>query len=123
MLGRHDVVVGLEPAGQAEAPVEHARRHESRGRVAAPAERLGQRGDLGGKRAQPVVAQAVLGRDEARQQRGVRGQRQGDGTFNEITATRKKLRKKLRSGDTVIVTVESPEASGRVSNRYVFTRP
>ncbi|MFL6274631.1 MAG: sialidase family protein [Blastocatellia bacterium] len=51
------------------------------------------------------------------------GQRQGDGTFNEITATRKKLRKKLRSGDTVIVTVESPTGSGRVSNRYLFTRP
>jgi hypothetical protein len=51
------------------------------------------------------------------------GQRQSDGTFNEITATRKKLRKLIKPGDTVIVTVESPTASGRSSNRYVFTRP
>jgi hypothetical protein len=51
------------------------------------------------------------------------GQQQGDGTFNEITATRKKLRKVIRSGDTVIVAVESPAASGRFSNQFVFTRP
>ena len=51
------------------------------------------------------------------------GQRQGDGTFNEISAARKKLRKVIKSGDTVIVSVESPAASGRVSNQYVFTRP
>jgi hypothetical protein len=51
------------------------------------------------------------------------GQRQGDGTFNQISAARKKLRKVIRSGDTVIVTVESPATSGRVSNQFVFTRP
>jgi hypothetical protein len=51
------------------------------------------------------------------------GQRQGDGTFNEISASRKKLRKVIHSGDTVTLTVESPATSGRVSNRFVFTRP
>jgi hypothetical protein len=51
------------------------------------------------------------------------GQRQGDGTFNEISAARKKLRKAIKPGDTVIVTVESPAASGRISNQFVFTRP
>jgi hypothetical protein len=51
------------------------------------------------------------------------GQRQGDGTFNQIAATRKKLRKVIHSGDTVVVSVESPAASGRISNQYVFTRP
>ena len=51
------------------------------------------------------------------------GQRQGDGTYSEITATRKKLRKVIKLGDTVKVTVESPAASGRVSNSIVFTRP
>jgi hypothetical protein len=51
------------------------------------------------------------------------GQRQGDGTYSEITASRKKLRKLIKPGDTVTVTVESPAGSGRVSNQYVFTRP
>jgi hypothetical protein len=51
------------------------------------------------------------------------GQRQGDGTYSEITATRKKLRKVIKPGDSVTVTVESPAASGRVSNSVVFTRP
>ncbi|HKP12014.1 MAG TPA: hypothetical protein VJZ91_07890, partial [Blastocatellia bacterium] len=51
------------------------------------------------------------------------GQRQGDGTFNEITATRKKLRKVIKPGNTVTVSVESPAASGRASNPYVFKRP
>jgi hypothetical protein len=51
------------------------------------------------------------------------GQRQGDGTFNQISAARKKLRKVIKSGDTMIVTVESPATSGRVSNQFVFTRP
>ena len=51
------------------------------------------------------------------------GQRQDDGTFNEITATRKKLRKKIKPGNTVTVTAESPASSGHTSNSYVFTRP
>jgi hypothetical protein len=51
------------------------------------------------------------------------GQRQSDGTYSEMTATRKKLRKVIKPGDTVTVTVESPAASGRVSNAYVFKRP
>jgi hypothetical protein len=51
------------------------------------------------------------------------GQRHGDGTYSEITATRKKLRKVIKPGDTVTVTVESPAASGRVSNTVIFARP
>ena len=51
------------------------------------------------------------------------GQRQGDGTFNELTATRKKLRKVIQPGTTVTVTVQSPAAGGAISNSFVFTRP
>lgn len=51
------------------------------------------------------------------------GQRQADGTFNEITATRKKLRKVVQPGTSVTVTLQSPASGGAESNPVVFTRP
>jgi len=51
------------------------------------------------------------------------GQLQADGTYNEITATRKKLRKVVQPGTSVTVTLQSPASGGPESNPVVFTRP
>lgn len=51
------------------------------------------------------------------------GDRQGDGTVTTIFATRKKLKKKVKRGRTVIVTVESPLGQNSVSIPFSFTRP
>lgn len=51
------------------------------------------------------------------------GDRQGDGTVTTIFATRKKLKKKVKSGRTVIVTVESPSGQNNISIPFSFTRP
>jgi hypothetical protein len=50
-------------------------------------------------------------------------ERQGDGTATTIFATRKKLKKKVKRGRTVIVTVESPLGRNNISLPFSFTRP
>jgi hypothetical protein len=50
------------------------------------------------------------------------GERQGDATVTAIFGTKKKLKKLVKPGKTVIVSVESPAGSGRVSNQFVFAR-
>ncbi|MEW6209515.1 MAG: sialidase family protein [Acidobacteriota bacterium] len=50
-------------------------------------------------------------------------ERQGDGTATTIFATRKKLKKKVKRGRTVIVTVESPLGRNSLSIPFSFTRP
>ena len=51
------------------------------------------------------------------------GTRQGDGTFAEFFSTKKKLRKLIKPNRTVIVRVESPAASNRISIPFTFKRP
>jgi hypothetical protein len=51
------------------------------------------------------------------------GEKQGDGTVISLFATVKKLKKLVKSGETVTVTIESPAGSGRLSNQFLFTRP
>jgi hypothetical protein len=51
------------------------------------------------------------------------GERQGDGTVTLLFGTVKKLKKLVKSGETVIVNIESPAGSGRLSNQFLFTRP
>ncbi|MEK6304489.1 MAG: hypothetical protein AABO41_27695 [Acidobacteriota bacterium] len=50
------------------------------------------------------------------------GAQQGDGTFTTIFGTKKKLKKIVKKRKTVIVRVESPAGSGRVSIPFSFTR-
>lgn len=50
------------------------------------------------------------------------GERQGDATVTMIFGSKKKLKKLVKPGKTIIVSVESPAGSGRVSNQFVFTR-
>ena len=50
------------------------------------------------------------------------GVQQGDGTFTSIFATKKKLKKLVKKKKTVIVRVESPSGSGRISVPFSFTR-
>jgi hypothetical protein len=50
------------------------------------------------------------------------GERQDDGTLTSIFATKKKLKKLVKRGKTVVVSIESPAGSGRTSNRFAFTR-
>lgn len=50
------------------------------------------------------------------------GEKQADGTVTVIFGTKKKLKKLVKSDETVIVSVESPAGSGRVSNQFAFTR-
>ena len=50
------------------------------------------------------------------------GIQQGDGTFTTIFGTKKKLKKLVKKRKTVIVRVESPAGSGRVSVPFSFTR-
>jgi hypothetical protein len=48
--------------------------------------------------------------------------RQDDGTLTSIYATKKKLKKLVKRGKTIVVSIESPAGSGRISNQFVFTR-
>ncbi len=50
-------------------------------------------------------------------------EKQGDGTVTLLFATVKKLKKLVKSGETVIVAIESPAGSGRLANQFLFTRP
>jgi hypothetical protein len=50
------------------------------------------------------------------------GNQQGDGTVTTIFGFKKKLKKLAKPGKTVIVRVESPAGSGRVSVPFSFTR-
>jgi len=50
------------------------------------------------------------------------GAPQGDGTVTAIFGTKKKLKKLVKAGKTVVVRVESPAGSGRVSVPFSFTR-
>jgi hypothetical protein len=50
------------------------------------------------------------------------GVQQGDGTFTMIFGAKKKLKKLVKNRKTVIVRVESPAGSGRVSIPFSFTR-
>lgn len=50
------------------------------------------------------------------------GDKQGDGSVALIFGTMKKLKKLVKSGEPVIVSVESPAGSNRISNQFVFTR-
>lgn len=50
-------------------------------------------------------------------------EKQGDGTVTLLFGTVKKLKKLIKSGETVTVTIESPAGSGRLSNQFLFTRP
>lgn len=48
--------------------------------------------------------------------------RQGDGTTTTFFAMKKKLKKLIKRGNTVIVRIESPAGSGRLSVPFFFTR-
>jgi hypothetical protein len=48
--------------------------------------------------------------------------RQGDGTTASFYATKKKLKKLIKRGNTVVVQIESPAGSGRLSVPFSFTR-
>jgi hypothetical protein len=50
------------------------------------------------------------------------GERQDDGTLTAIYATKKKLKKLVKRRRTLVISVESPAGSGRISNQFVFTR-
>ncbi|HEY7546091.1 MAG TPA: sialidase family protein [Blastocatellia bacterium] len=50
------------------------------------------------------------------------GDRQSDGTVTTIFATKKKLKKKVKRGKTVVVTVESPLGQNNLSIPFPFTR-
>src|SRR5262249_61260192 len=50
------------------------------------------------------------------------GERQGDGTTASFFATKKKLKKLIKRGNTVTVKIESPAGSGRMSPPFSFTR-
>jgi hypothetical protein len=50
------------------------------------------------------------------------GEKQGDGTVTVIFGTKKKLKKLVKPDRTIIVSVESPAGSGRVSNQFAFSR-
>jgi hypothetical protein len=50
------------------------------------------------------------------------GGQQGDGSATSVFAWKKKLKKLIKRGNTVIVIVESPAGSGRFSISYSFTR-
>jgi hypothetical protein len=47
---------------------------------------------------------------------------QGDGTVTQMFATKKKLKKLVKKGLPVLITVESPSGSGRKSAPFTFTR-
>jgi hypothetical protein len=47
---------------------------------------------------------------------------EGDGTVTQLFATKKKLKKLVKKGQPVVVTVESPAGSGRTSRPFTFTR-
>ena len=70
---RQHVVVGTEPAREAEASRQHERRHERRRRVAGRCEPLGGDGVSGGQRAR-VLVQPVSGRVQPGEHRRVRRQ-------------------------------------------------
>ena len=75
-LGDHRVVVQREAPAEAEAAIEHPRRHE-RGRVVSVTGEDGrQRRDVGGKRRNAIVAHAVLGRVQPGHEAAVRWQGQ-----------------------------------------------
>ncbi len=50
------------------------------------------------------------------------GEQQGDGTVTTVFATKKKLKKLVKPGRTVVVRIESPAGSSRVSVPFIFTR-
>jgi hypothetical protein len=50
------------------------------------------------------------------------GDRQGDGTTTSFYATKKKLKKLIKRGNTVVAQIESPAGSGRMSVPFSFTR-
>jgi hypothetical protein len=46
----------------------------------------------------------------------------GDGTVSQMFASRKKLKKLVKKREPVIVRIESPSGSGRLSEPFTFTR-
>jgi len=78
LLGRHVVVVRVEPAGQAEAPVEDPRRDERPGGVAACRQDRRERGHLAREDRGAVVAYPVGG-VEPGEERAVGGKGEGGG--------------------------------------------
>jgi len=50
------------------------------------------------------------------------GVTQSDGTTTSFFASKKKLKKLIKRGNTVIVRIESPAGSGRFANAFTFTR-
>lgn len=71
---------------------------------------------------QAVVIVQKGGSDEALPTTFFGNDRQGDGTVTTLFGTKKKLKKLVKPGKTVLVRVESPAGSGRVSNQFSFTR-
>ena len=70
------IVVGLVALADAPPRMEHVRRHEARGLVAARQEALGERRDVFAEHEAAVVADGVVRRVEAREDGGVRRQGQ-----------------------------------------------
>jgi hypothetical protein len=107
------VVVDLEPLGQTEAAVEHRRRHERGGAIAAPAQRLGQRGGVVAESVQAVVADAVRRRIAAGQHRGVRRQRDRRRGIGALEAGPPSRQLVERRGARVAVTVGADAIGAR----------
>lgn len=49
-------------------------------------------------------------------------ERQDDGSVTALYATKRKLKKLVKRGRTLVISIESPAGSGRISNQFVFTR-
>jgi hypothetical protein len=49
-------------------------------------------------------------------------ERQDDGTLTAVYATKRKLKKLVKRNKTIVVSIESPSGSGRISNQFEFTR-
>jgi hypothetical protein len=93
------VVVGLVTLGQAPSRGEDVGADDRRGLVAVPAEPLGEGGDVLSQHEAGVVAHAVMGRVEAREDRGVG--REGQGNVRDRALEQNALPGEARGGGRV----------------------
>jgi hypothetical protein len=116
--GVHPVVVSLEAAGEAVAPVEDERAHERGGAIACPAERCGKRIEPSGQIEVAVAARAVLERVERGEQRGVRRKCDGRraGRLREARPLGREAVERRRPGAGVTVAADVVRARGVQGN-------
>ena len=105
------VVIGLEPAREAEAPVEHEARDERRRPVSRLLQKL-REDRMAGRQMSSVFVNAVTARIQPRHHRGVRRQRLGNGRVG-VTEPAARDASALKDGVTTPV-ASGPIASARV---------